>query len=63
MKSKQIISTFIFSFIVEAHGGKIWAENKPDGKGSTFTFSLPLSQNNKSYTNGNIIKSSISRVP
>lgn len=34
----------IAKHIVQAHGGKIWADSKP-GKGSTFTFSLPLKKN------------------
>jgi two-component system, OmpR family, sensor histidine kinase VicK len=36
------LGLFISKGIVEAHGGKIWAENNKDGKGATFTFSLPL---------------------
>ncbi len=27
--------------LVEAHGGKIWAESQGEGKGATFTFTLP----------------------
>jgi nitrogen-specific signal transduction histidine kinase len=38
------LGLFISKSIIEAHGGKIWAENNPDGKGATFSFALPLSR-------------------
>lgn len=36
------LGLFISKGIVEAHGGKIWAENNLDGQGTTFYFTLPL---------------------
>ncbi|MEO9295632.1 MAG: sensor histidine kinase [Nitrososphaera sp.] len=36
------LGLFISRSIVEAHGGKMWAENNKDGKGATFVFTLPL---------------------
>jgi len=36
------LGLFISKSIVEAHGGRIWAENNADGKGATFYFSIPL---------------------
>jgi signal transduction histidine kinase len=36
------IGLFVSKAIVKAHDGKIWAENNSDGKGATFTFSLPI---------------------
>ena len=38
---------------MEAHGGKIWAENNADGIGATFAFSLPLSKCVGPYTTAN----------
>jgi signal transduction histidine kinase len=36
------LGLFISKSIVEAHGGRIWGENNIDGKGATFSFTLPL---------------------
>lgn len=36
------IGLTIARHLVEAHGGRIWAESKGDGQGSTFTFSLKI---------------------
>jgi signal transduction histidine kinase len=36
------LGLFISKGIVQAHGGRIWAENNADGKGATFSFSIPI---------------------
>jgi signal transduction histidine kinase len=36
---------YISKSIIEAHGGKIWAENNTSGKGANFSFTLPASTN------------------
>jgi signal transduction histidine kinase len=36
------LGLFICKSIVEAHDGRIWAENNADGKGATFSFSIPI---------------------
>ena len=36
------LGLYISKSIIEAHGGRIWAENNEDGKGATFSFALPL---------------------
>ena len=37
------LGLYISKGIVEAHGGRIFAENNSDGNGATFTFTLPVS--------------------
>lgn len=44
------LGLFISKSIIEAHGGRIWAENNPDGRGAIFFFTLPLSMSSLSHT-------------
>ena len=39
------LGLYISKNIVEAHGGRIWAQNNSDGKGARFSFSLPIDVN------------------
>ncbi|HJU34910.1 MAG TPA: ATP-binding protein [Nitrososphaera sp.] len=36
------LGLYICKNIIEAHGGRIWAENNNDAKGATFSFTLPV---------------------
>lgn len=36
------LGLFIAKRIIESHNGKIWAENNSEGRGTTFSFSLPI---------------------
>ena len=38
------LGLYIAKNIIEAHGGQIWAQDNANGKGATFSFSLPLDQ-------------------
>lgn len=40
------LGLFIAKKIIEAHGGKIWAESEGEGKGSMFSFTLPIVEKN-----------------
>jgi signal transduction histidine kinase len=40
------LGLYISNSIVQALGGRMWAENNADGKGATFTFTLPLEKRN-----------------
>jgi signal transduction histidine kinase len=39
------LGLYISKGIIEAHGGRIWAENNNDGPGASFHFALPLIEN------------------
>jgi signal transduction histidine kinase len=40
------LGLFISKGIIEAHGGRIWAENNSNGVGASFSFSLPITSLN-----------------
>ena len=42
------LGLYLSKNIIEAHGGRIWAENNKDARGATFTFTLPLEMHRKS---------------
>ena len=44
------LGLFVSKNIIQAHGGRIWAENNPDGIGAMFAFSLPIAVS-KSWEN------------
>jgi signal transduction histidine kinase len=46
------LGLYISKNIVESHGGKIWAENNSDGRGSTFYFTLPMDKSHKTEEYG-----------
>ncbi len=36
------LGLYLSKGIIQAHGGRIWAENNKERKGATFRFTLPL---------------------
>jgi two-component system, OmpR family, sensor histidine kinase VicK len=52
------LGLFIYKSIIEAHGGKIWAENNKNGEGGAiFVFSLPLSKQQQQQQQQQLISS------
>jgi signal transduction histidine kinase len=44
------LGLYISKSIIDSHGGRIWAYNNKDGKGATFTFTLPVDKKARNRT-------------
>ena len=53
------LGLYICKNIIEAHGGRIWAENNGDKNGATFSFKIPINMDN---SNTNYTKFLNSRI-
>lgn len=51
------LGLFIAKKIIEAHAGRIWAESEGEGKGSMFTFTLPIAAGPFAGETGNNVAS------
>jgi two-component system, OmpR family, sensor histidine kinase BaeS len=40
----SVIGLTIARALVEAHGGRMWAESAGEGRGSIFTFTIPIAK-------------------
>ena len=47
------LGLYISRSIIEAHSGRIWAENNKEGRGATFIFTLPIPSLDSAVVNGN----------
>jgi signal transduction histidine kinase len=53
------LGLYLSKKIVEAHGGRIWAVDNSDGRGTTFSFSIPNDSYPLTTTTNDILKSKV----
>ncbi|MBP7927686.1 GAF domain-containing protein [Patescibacteria group bacterium] len=57
------LGLYVAKMLIDQHGGKIWADSDGEGKGSTFSFTIPIKGNESKLAEQEKLKAATPAVP